>query len=332
MRAVHFHGNKVITLDEVPLPQPEGENVLVRIKATAICGTDRENLVGEGQPRVPGHESAGEIVQVDRPLRVKPGDRVAINCHITCGACSHCLSGDLYFCPELRIVGFDIDGGFAEYALIPERCCMPLPNDVSYEVGSLLVDMLGTAYRAVKRAGLTSHDKVAVFGAGPVGLAALITARWFGAQVALIDSNPYRLSTGISLGADLIIDFSKDNIDRVLNNWTSSHGVDVSFECSGNRLASQSAIRVTRQRGKLAIVGVSRYLEIDPWVDLIENELTIYGSRCFVLSEYEEMMAMVRKGLRPERIISHRFPLSQAEEAFAVYLSTQCNKVILTEP
>ena len=167
--------------------------MVVRVKSAAICGTDRENLEGPGQSTIPGHENAGEVVAVDKPARLKVGDRVAINCHVTCGSCVHCLRGDLYFCKELEAIGFEWDGGFAEYVLVPEACCHPLPDDVSFEAGSLLVDMLGTPFRGVKRAKLLPGDQVAVWGAGPIGLGALMVASTFGARVASVDLSDYRL-------------------------------------------------------------------------------------------------------------------------------------------
>ena len=163
MLGVHFLGDDEISLDEVPRPQPHGREVIVRVKAAAICGTDRDNLEGSGQDTIPGHESAGQVVAVDKPTWIEVGDRVSINCHVTCGACRHCLRGDLYFCDELTCIGFDRDGGFAEYVRVPESSCMSIPDDITYEVGALLVDMLGTPFRAAKRADLLPGDQVAIW-------------------------------------------------------------------------------------------------------------------------------------------------------------------------
>jgi threonine dehydrogenase-like Zn-dependent dehydrogenase len=196
-------------LDEVPMPEPRGQEVVVRVRSAAICGTDRENLEGPGQSTVPGHENAGEIVAVDLPMRVKVGDRVALNCHVTCGGCEHCLKGDLYFCDELQAIGFERDGGFAEYVRVPEACCTPLPDDLSYEAGSLLVDMLGTPFRAVKRARLLPGDRVGIWGAGPIGLGALMVAQRFGARTAILDPSEYRLEIARNLGVDLALNPSQ---------------------------------------------------------------------------------------------------------------------------
>jgi propanol-preferring alcohol dehydrogenase len=329
MQAVHFLGNGDISLHEVPMPAAEGRDVIVRIRSAAICGTDRENLEGAGQSTVPGHESAGDVVAVDQASWLGVGDRVAINCHITCGSCEHCVRGDVTFCEDLRIVGFDIDGGFAEYARVPQSCCMPLPDDVSYESGALLVDMLGTAYRAVKRAGISPGDRVAVWGAGPVGLSALIVASWLNADVGVVDLNPYRLEMARSLGAKVALNGSEDAVETALRDWTEGRGVDVAFECAGNAEAAEQALRTVRKRGTFAYVGVADQLVLDPWEDLIRRELTIYGSRCFVLPEFDDMISLVRRGLPVGEIVTHRFPLREAESAFSVFCSGQCGKVLL---
>ena len=329
MLAIRFLGQGRVALEEMPVPEPQGEQVLVRVRAAAICGTDRENLEGPGQETVPGHESAGEVAAVGRTSRWKPGDRVAINCHITCGACEHCLRGDLFFCPELAIVGFDIHGGFAEYALVPEACCMPLPDDLSYEVGALLVDMLGTAYRGVKRAGLLPGDRVAVWGAGPIGLSALLVASRLGAEVAMVDPNGYRRGMAQALGAALALDPGTQDVESTLWDWTGGRGVDAAFACVGSEQAAAQALRAVRNRGKMAFLGVGYRFVVNPWEGLIRRELTLYGSRSFVLSEWDEMVSLVRRGLPVESIVTHRFPLQEAEAAFALFRTGQCGKVLL---
>lgn len=330
MLGVHFLGNSRVSVDEVPTPEPSGRRVLVHVGSAAICGTDRENLEGPGQPTIPGHESAGQVVAVDKPARLKVGDRVAINCHVTCGACEHCLRGDLYFCPDLTVIGFDHDGGFAEYVLVPEACCMPLPGDVSLEIGSLLVDMVGTTFRAVKRARLLPGDRVAVWGAGPIGLSAMLVARQFGANTASVDLSDGRLGMARALGADLTLNPVHDDVQAALRDWTEGRGLDVAFDCVGNQKAAETALSAVKKRGTLVVVGVSHALTLNPWEHLICRELTVFGTRNFRTSEFDDMIALVRRGLPVERIITHRFPLAQAEAAFELFRSGECGKVVLT--
>jgi propanol-preferring alcohol dehydrogenase len=301
------------------------------MRSAAICGTDRENLEGQGQTTIPGHENAGEVVAVDAPTRVRVGDRVAINCHVTCGGCKHCLNGDLYFCDELEAIGFERDGGFAEFLLVPEACCTPIPDDISFEVGSLLVDMLGTPFRAVKRAHLVPGDRVGVWGAGPIGLGALMVALRFGAQVAIVDLSDYRLDMARGLGADIALNPTRDDIQAVLLGWTEGRGLDVSFDCVGSAHVAHQALDAVKMRGRFVVIGVSDKLTLNPWEHLICRELTIFGSRNYNAAEFEGMVALVRRGLPVEQVVTHQFPLEQAEEAFDLFRSGECGKILFVK-
>jgi len=328
MLAVHFLGQGKISLDEAATPEPSGREVVVRIRSAAICGTDRENLEGAGQPTIPGHENAGEVVLVDKPARVKVGDRVAINCHVTCGGCTHCLHGDLYFCDALQAIGFERDGGFAEYLLVPEACCTPIPDDLSFEAGSLLVDMVGTPFRAAKRAHLLPADQVGVWGAGPVGLGELMVVRAFGARVAVVDLSDYRLKMAKGLGADLVLNPGRDDVQAVLMDWTQGRGIDVAFDCVGRQAVAEQALAALKKRGTLVVVGVSHQLVLNPWDHLICRELTIFGTRNFNTAEFDEMVTLVQRGLPVERVVTHRFPLAEAKAAFALFRSGECGKIL----
>ena len=330
MLAVHFLGQSRISLEDMPTPDPRGRDVVIRVKAAAICGTDRENLEGPGQATVPGHENAGEVVAVDKPAWLKVGDRVAINCHVTCGGCVHCLRGDLYFCEELEAIGFQWDGGFAEYLLVPEACCHPLPDEVSFEVGSLLVDMLGTPFRGVKRAHLLPGDQVAIWGAGPIGLGALMVAASFGARVASIDLSDYRLNMAEGLGVDLVLNPARDNVPEALLDWTQGRGIDVAFDCVGSQAVAEQGLAALRNRGTLVVVGVSHELMLNPWEDLICRELTVFGTRNFNVTEFDEMIALVQRGLPVEEVVTHRFPITGAEVAFELFRSGECGKILIT--
>jgi propanol-preferring alcohol dehydrogenase len=331
MLAVHFLGEGRVSLDEVPRPHAEGREVVIRLKAAAICGTDRENLEGEGQATVPGHENAGVVVAVDKPTWVEVGDRVAINCHVTCGSCVHCLRGDLYFCGELEAIGFERDGGFAEFLRVPEACCTPIPDDVSFEAGALMVDMLGTPLRAVKRAELLPGDRVGIWGAGPIGLGALMVARRFGARAAVLDLNERRLAMARDLGAETVLNPARDDVGAALEAWTEGRGIDSAFDCVGDQTAAAQALGALRERGTLVVVGVSSELTLDPWEDLICRELTVFGTRNFNAREFGEMVSLVQDGLPVESVVTHRFPLTDAEDAFALFLSGECGKILFVD-
>lgn len=330
MLALYFRGNGQIELRDVPRPTAKGTEVVVRVRAASICGSDREPLSGEGQRSIPGHELAGEVAEADRTTSTREGDRVAINCHVTCGHCEHCHHGDLFFCPELEVIGIDRDGGYAEYVLVPERCCMPLPDDLSYDTGALMVDMLGTAYHAVKRAHLMPGDFIAIWGAGPIGLATLLVAKQYGVRATSIDLNGYRLRMASQLGADHILNPHSGDAMGMLLDLTHGRGVDAAFECAGNETAVLQALDIARKRGKVVLIGVSHKVGVNPWEHFIRKELMLYGSRNFNMREYEEMLLLVRRGLPIDAIITHRFPLTEAKEAFDVFSRGNCGKVIIS--
>lgn len=328
MRALHFTGNKNIVLEHAPDPKPRGNEVVVRIKASAICGTDRENFAGAGQKTIPGHENAGEVIAVDKPTWIRPGMRVAVNCHITCGTCEHCFRGDLYFCEELSVIGFERDGGFADYLKVPESCCMPLDDEISYIEGALLVDVLGTAYRAVKRAKLSPCSYAAVWGAGPIGLACMLLLKTFGVHVAVVDLSAYRNRLAHSLGADITVSPEEADVSGSLKEWTGGTGLEAAFECTGSEGASLSALENVTKRGTLVLVGVGRSLTINPWEDMIKRECTLTGSRSFQTEDFARISKLIARGLPIEKIITHRYGLEDAKEAFSVFASGRCGKVI----
>ena len=329
MLGVRFAGHRGLYIGEFPDPEPKGSEVVLSVKASAICGSDREAWEGEGQEVIAGHEVAGEVLAVDKPSWIKVGDRVAVNCHITCLHCEHCMNGDLYFCPELQCIGFDRHGGNAQYLLIPESNCMPLPDDVTYDAGALIVDMLGTSYRAVKRLAPLAGDRVGIFGAGPIGLAALLIAKLCGTQVMSIDLNEYRLQMAKRLGADHILNAREANVLDAIQDWTSGKGLDAALECVGAQTTTQQALNAVKKRGTVALVGVSHNVTVNPWEQFIQREVTMFGSRNFNAREYAELVAVVRHGLPVEQIITHRFPLQDAAEAFALFGTHQCGKIIL---
>ena len=329
MLGLRFTGQKGLYLGEFPRPEARGTEVVVKVMASAICGSDREVWEGEGQEAIPGHEPAGQVVEVDQPTWARVGDRVAINCHVTCGHCLHCLNGDWYFCPELSVIGIDRNGGNAEYVLVPEASCMPLPDDVSYDTGALLVDMLGTPYRAVKRLNLLPGDTVGIFGAGPIGLAALLVAKRYGMRVVSIDLNAYRLAMAERLGADEVIDPRREDVLRAIDEWTAGRGLDAALECVGAEVTARQALEAVRKRGTVALVGVSTQVIVNPWEQFIKKEVTMFGSRNFNVREYGEMVALVQRGLPIEDIVTHRFSLQRTEEAFEAFGSAQCGKIII---
>ncbi len=331
MRAVHFLGGGRISLDDVPIPRPHGTEVQVRVKSASICGTDRENLLKEGQGTIPGHENAGIVTAVADANTIRVGERVAVNCHVTCGHCEHCRNGDLYLCRELRVIGFDRDGGYADYMLVPEACCTPLPDWMTFEQGALMVDMMGTPYRALRRARVTTGDTVGIWGAGPIGLTLLMMAQRLSARAAIMDTSDYRLDLARRHSPDLVLNPARDSVPGELHAWTRGCGMAAAFDCVGSEAVCRQAIRALAPRGKLVVVGVSRSLTLDPWQDLICNELTILGTRNFNANDFPDMVALVQAGLPLLDAVTHRFSLARAVEAFEVFKGDRCGKILIVD-
>ncbi len=330
MLAVKFLGNGDVDVVDVSRPETKTGWVTVKIRASAICGSDLPGYFSaEGCAFIPGHEVAGEVFEVgEGVVRIKAKDRVAINCMLSCGTCEYCRRGDWIFCSELKVIGFQIDGGYAEYLAVPERNCFLLPGDLSFEQGALLGDVVGTPFRAIQRLGVNGLHTVALFGLGPVGLGTLLILKLLNCKVISVEINEYRRKMGRSLGADVVINPGKQDVTAMIEDWTGGRGVDVALDCAGKEVTENQALDCVKKRGKVAFLGQNKSATINPSAQFIRKELTVIGSLYFNAGEYEELIALVRQGLILERIITHRFSLKEAQEAFSLFASGQTGKGI----
>jgi threonine dehydrogenase-like Zn-dependent dehydrogenase len=206
---------------------------------------------------------------------------------------------------------------------------MPLPDDITCEQGSLMVDMLGTPFQAFKRSGLGRGDSLAIWGAGPIGLALLMVAVHRGARASILDVNTSRLALAKKLGASLTLDPNSPGAVADIRRWSGGEGVRAAFDCVGSGKVCLQAMTTLAPKGTLAVVGVSRSLVLDPWEHLICKELALFGTRNFNANDFPEMAAMLREGLPVLEAVTHRFPLAGAEKAFELFLSGQGGKILL---
>ncbi|HXW80893.1 MAG TPA: alcohol dehydrogenase catalytic domain-containing protein [Acidimicrobiales bacterium] len=334
MQRVRLSGNRQATVEEVDMPTPQGDQVVVRVRASALCGSDLHGLYRpeKGSPFTPGHEIAGEVVAVDRAVRARVGDRVALHAPVGCGQCSFCRRGAMIMCSAGETLGFSRDGGDAEYVVAPERVCLPLPDAVSFEVATLIGDGVGTPYRALMKAGGIRADQVlGIFGLGPVGLGAAMLGVRFGARVIGVDVNAGRLALAQELGVDHLIDASCANVVPAVRELTRGVGVDVAMECAGSDATLRYALDACRHFGHVALVGEHRegVATIDPSLHFLGRELTMTGTRYYHLPDYEEILALIEDGLCPERMVTHRFSLSDAPTAFALFDAGRTAKALL---
>jgi threonine dehydrogenase-like Zn-dependent dehydrogenase len=338
MRAVLLPGDRRAEVVERARPDPRSHEVLVQTKASAICRSDMsiyagDPLVGAAHSGdaliVPGHEGAGLVVAVGSAVRnVRVGDRVAAYLPVTDGASEFAASGHLMLDPDWKCMGFDFDGADAEYFTIPERNCLPLPDSLSFEAGAVMTDMVGTQYSTQKRINVTARDTVAVFGMGPMGGAAVLVARALGATVIAVDILESRLEQATKLGATYVVDSSK--VDAVVGiRAVIPRGVDVAIDCSGNPAAQNAALDAAAGLGRVAFVGESRATEIRPSEQILRKLLTVVGGWYFALPEWNEIVRFVVEHRIPvEALISHRFSIEDAPEAFAAFDRRETEKAV----
>ncbi|MFN8590633.1 MAG: zinc-binding dehydrogenase [Thermomicrobiales bacterium] len=330
MKAVLFPGDRQVVVVERPTPQPGAGEVLVRTRASAICRSDMGLYYGNpivggdatstGQI-VPGHEPAGEIVAVgDGVTHAKPGDRVAIYLGIGCGHCEFCRSGYLFLCSTWKCLGFDLDGGDADYLVVPAGNCLTLPDAISFEVGAVMTDMVGTQYDAQRRLGVSGTDTVAMFGIGPMGGAGILVAKGRGAKVIAVDILDSRLEQARALGADAVINSRDEDAAARLQEMTGGRGVDVAIDSSGSPAGQNAALDGAARFGRVAFIGESRKTEINPSDQLIRKLLTVIGAWYFPIWEWPEIARFVIEREVPvEKLITHRFSLDEAPSAFRMF-------------
>ncbi len=339
MRAVLLPGNKEVQVTDAPDPRPGMGEALIQMKASAICRSDMSlyygnpivggETSGTGQI-IPGHEPCGQVVAVGPDVDdVAVGDRVAVYLGIGCGHCRYCLGGYRMLCPTWKCVGFDVNGGDAEYIVVPAINCLPLPAEMSYEAGALSTDLVGTLYHAEKRLNVSGADTVVIYGLGPMGAAGAMVAKARGARVIAVDVLDARLEMARSLGADETVNSKNGDPVASILALTDGFGADVAIDCSGNPAAENAALDCAAKFGRVAFIGESRETTIRPSDQLIRKLLTVVGAWYFPIHEYDEIARfIVRHKLPLEELVTHRFPIDQAPDAFRMFDQRETEKAV----
>ncbi len=337
-------GNSTVELREFDVPTPKHGEVLLKMKASTICGSDirciyREHL-GKGpegyQPGlIAGHEPCGQIVSVGEGCRrFKNGDRVIVY-HISgCGVCNDCRRGYMISCtsPWRRAYGWQRHGGMAEYMLAEEKDLVALPDELSFKDGAQVACGFGTVYEGLEKIGVCGNDDVLITGLGPVGLATAMLAKAMGANKIIgIDAVEERMQLAKDLKlCDYVIKAGADNVKEVLD-LTGGRGAERAVDCSANAAARAVAIKATRKWGKIAFIGEGGTVSFNPSEDIIHDQKTIYGSWVTSIWRMEEVVErIVRWGIRPEDLITHSFALKDISEAYSLMASGKCGKVAVT--
>jgi threonine dehydrogenase-like Zn-dependent dehydrogenase len=341
MQAAYLPGNSTVELRSVAVPSPNHGEVLIRVKASTICGSDirciyHEHL-GKGpegyQGVIAGHEPCGQIIETGPGCRLfKTGDRVIVY-HISgCGVCNDCRRGYMISCTSekyRRAYGWQRDGGMADYMIAEEKDLIALPGELTYADGAQVACGFGTVYEGLEKIGINGNHAVLITGLGPVGLAAAALCRKLGAQRIIgIDVVDERLKLAKSLGlCDDVLVSGAENVAEI-KALTGGFGVERAVECSANAAARNTAIRATRKWGKMVMLGEGGGMQLNPSPDMIHDQKTLYGSWVTSTWLMEELVErLVRWNLHPAEIITHRFALSQAAEAYSLMASGKCGKV-----
>lgn len=342
MKAAYLPGNSTVLIKEVDIPEPGHGEVLIKMKASTICGSDiraiyREH-VGKGpegyQDKICGHEPCGQIVKCGPGLRrFKEGDRVIVY-HISgCGVCNDCRRGYMISCtsPYRRAYGWQRDGGMAEYLLAEEKDLVALPDSLSYSDGAQIACGFGTVYEGLDKIGINGNDAVLIVGLGPVGLAAAMLSRALGADKVIgVDTVKERMDIAKEKGLCDMVFLSDDKALENIKAVTGGFGVERAVDCSGNTYGRQLAIRAARKWGKIVFIGEGGTCEFNPSPDIIHEQKTIYGSWVTNIWRMEELVErIVRWNIHPEDLITNRFPLDRASEGFALMDGGKCGKVAI---
>ena len=337
-------GDSTVEFKKFEIPTPGYGQVLIKTKASTICGSDirciyREH-VGKGPEgyipgTIAGHEPCGQIVEMGEGLkRFKKGDRVIVY-HISgCGVCHDCRKGYYISCKSehRKAYGWQRNGGMAPYILADEKDLIALPDELTYKDGAQVACGFGTVYEAIEKIGVSGNDAVLVTGLGPVGLAALMLAKCMGATKLFgVEMNDGRIELAKKLGlVDEVFKPGKDVLEKILR-VTGGKGVERAIDASASDAGRQLAIRATRDWGKIAFVGEGGNCNFQPSPDIIHGQKTIYGSWVTSLWKMEELVEhLVRWNIHPEDLITHEFPLEKAGEAYALMASGNCGKVAVT--
>jgi threonine 3-dehydrogenase len=336
---VKAHAAPGIELTQVPVPSPGPGEVLVRVQAASVCGTDLHifnwDPWAEGRihpPLIPGHEFAGVVAAAGQGVTtVKEGDQVSAEMHVACGKCLQCRTGEAHICQHVRILGVDANGAFASYVLIPESNIWKLPPGIPHEYASLL-DPLGNAVHTVL-AGPIAAKTVAVTGCGAIGLFSIAVAKACGAaKVFAVEVNAHRRAVAQIMGADLALDPVRDNVEEQLLAATGGTGVDVLLEMSGHPAAMRLGFAVLRTGGRASLLGIpSRPVELDFARDIIFKGATVQGINGRKMFEtWFQMEALLATGkLNLEPAITHRLRLDEFTQAMQLLQSGDAIKVIL---
>ena len=343
MRAVVLSGPNQFAPADIEKPQIGPDEILLEMKAAAICGTDMRILTGKKTkgvryPSVIGHEFCGVIAEVGADVKgYEVGEKVAVANVIPCHHCSSCLRGRTNACLDRKAIGYEFDGGFEEYIRIPSICIengnvVKLPEYMSYQAGAL-IEPLSCCIRGLKNAGTGFNDDVLIVGAGPIGLFHLQLSKIAGARKVIVsEPNEQRRKVALELGADLVVDPTKEDLPAIVDRETNGQGMDVIVMAIGVPALVNSTLKLCKRGGTVNLfAGFAGTGESTVEVNTIHyNEINVNGSTAYKLEDYLAAAEMIKSGkIDADKIVTHRFKIEDFQKAYDVCVAGTGLKVII---
>ena len=334
---VKSHSQQGIWLEDTAKPEVGHNDLFIKIRKTAICGTDMHiyNWDDWAQKTIPvpmvvGHEYVGEVVDMGQEVQgFNVGDRVSGEGHITCGHCRNCRAGRRHLCRNTEGVGVNRAGAFAEYLVIPAFNAFKIPDNISDDLASIF-DPFGNAVHTALSFDLVGED-VLITGAGPIGIMAAAVARHVGARhVVITDVNPYRLALAEKMGVTRAVNVAEENLKDVMNQLGMTEGFDIGLEMSGVPVAFCDMLNNMNNGGKIAMLGIPPQDVAIDWNQVIFKGLVIkgiYGREMF--ETWYKMASLIQSGLDISPIITHQFSIDEFQQGFDTMGSGHSGKVIL---
>jgi 2-desacetyl-2-hydroxyethyl bacteriochlorophyllide A dehydrogenase len=327
-----LRGPRALAIEQTDVPAPGPDEVRVRVTAAGLCGTDYRIWTGDRPvtyPRIMGHEFVGRVAAVgERVDMLGVGDRVVVEPNYSCGRCPLCREGNRNLCLSRTAIGIDVDGGFAEEASVPARCCWRIPASVS-DLDAMLTEPLAVVVRAVDRGVPRSGETAAVVGAGNLGLLALQVLRARAARVLVVARTPARLPLARSLGADAVHAATEGPLDAAARAFSGREGVDLVVETAGTPEAVSHALELVRPGGRVVLTGLPHAPTPVAFFSVVRREVTITGSMIYQ-DEFPSALDLVAAGhVRTAPLVTRRFPLAEIDAAFTAHRDPSSIKVAL---
>ncbi|MBS7614486.1 galactitol-1-phosphate 5-dehydrogenase [Candidatus Bathyarchaeota archaeon] len=338
MKAAVWYGGKDIRIEDVPKPKIKDDEVLVRVRAVGICGSELHAFEGVSQRRTPplvmGHEFSGEIVELGKNVNnLNIGEKVTVDPIKRCGTCTPCVRGQGSVCRNVKLLGLHTSGAFAEYVAVPALNCYVLPEHVSFEEGAM-AEPLAVGIRAVNSTDVRLGDTTVVIGAGIIGSMTLKAAKAAGAGLLIVsDVVDFRLDYSKTLGADITINSKTEDLVTRITELTNGSGADVVFEAVGLEATVQQGLRMLGIGGKLTIIGMlSKNMSLDV-LSIVTRELQIRGSYAYAQDDFRRAFNyLCNRKIDVKRLITNVMPLEKVKEGFEMLSEKRGNvlKIILT--